>query len=68
MCRTGDFRNRIEDAVIAGSGITAEEVVWQLVLLNCAEDPESVSWPNHMSGLWILQKDPARTIYQGGKQ
>ena len=66
--RTGDFRNRIEDAVIAGSGITAESTAWQLVLLNCTEDPESVSWPDHMSGRWILQKDPARTVYQGGKQ
>ena len=65
--RIGDFRNRIEDAVIAGSGITAEETVWQLVLLNCAEDPESVSWPDNIKGRWILQKDPARTVHQGGK-
>lgn len=65
--RTGDFRNRIEDAVIAGSGITAEDAVWQLVLLNCAEDPENVSWPDNIKGRWILQKDPARTVYQGGK-
>lgn len=64
--RTGDFRNLIEDAVIAGSGITAEEAVWQLVLLNCAEDPESVSWPDNMNGRWILQKDPVRTVHQGG--
>lgn len=66
--RTGDFRNMIEDAVIAGSGITAEKAVWQLVLLNCAEDPEGVSWPDHMNGRWILQKDPARTVHQGGNQ
>ena len=66
--RTGDFRNRIEDAVVAGNGIMAADAVWQLVLLNCAEDPDSVSWPDNMNGRWIFQKDPTRTVHQGGKQ
>lgn len=66
--RTGDFHNRIEDAVIAGEGISARETVRQMLLLNCAEDPETVSWPYSMRGIWTLQGDTAGTVYAGGEK
>ena len=61
--RTGDFHNRIEEAVIAGEGMSAREAVRQMLLLNCADDPETIDWPDSMKGLWTLQGDTEGTVY-----
>ena len=61
--RTGDFHNRIEEAVIAGEGMSAREAVRQMLLLNGADDPETIDWPDSMKGLWTLQGDTEGTVY-----
>ena len=60
--RTGGFRNLVDSAVLAGSGLTAAEAAWQLICLNCAEDPSSLSLPAGMRALWTRQGDPAHTV------
>ena len=52
--RTGDFRNKVDKAVLAGPP-DAAALAWELIRLNCSEDPGQVKQPDGIRCVWTKQ-------------
>ena len=55
--RTGDFRNRVDQAVMTGPAC-AVDLAWEMIRLNCAEDPGTVEMPEDIQCIWTGQESP----------
>ena len=49
--RTGGFRDRVDQAVMAGPA-RAVDLAWEMIRLNCAEDPGTVDFPDDIQCVW----------------
>ncbi len=49
--RTGGFRDRVDQAVMAGPA-RAVDLAWEMIRLNCAEDPGTVDIPDEIQCVW----------------
>lgn len=52
--RTGDFRNLVDTAVLTGGPDTAA-LAWELIRLNCSEDPAQMETPENIRCIWTKQ-------------
>lgn len=55
--RTGDFRNKVDQAVMTGPAC-AVDLAWEMIRLNCAEDPGTVEMPEDIQCIWTGQESP----------
>ena len=49
--RTGGFRDAVDQAVMAGPA-RAVDLAWEMIRLNCAEDPGTVNIPDEIQCVW----------------
>lgn len=59
--RTGGFRNRVDQAVMAGPA-RAADLAWEMIRLNCAEDPGSVEMPDGIQCIWTGPERPEEAV------
>ena len=52
--RTGDFRNLVDRAVMNGPP-DASALAWELIRLNCSENPEQMERPETINCIWMQQ-------------
>ncbi len=52
--RTGDFRNKVDKAVLTGPP-NAAALAWELIRLNCSENPGQVKQPEGIRCVWTKQ-------------
>ena len=59
--RTGDFRNQVDQAIMVGPA-KAVSLAWELIRLNCAEDPDAVEIPDDIQCIWTGQESPEASM------
>ena len=62
--RTGGFRDTVDQAVMAGPA-RAVDLAWEMVRLNCAEDPGTVDIPDDIQCVWTRADNPQEAAPPG---